>query len=138
MSYYVESKVKNDKPDCFGNDDEYIETSSACRGCGFRQECSKQIQEKAKQPVTYYRPRAVSSAYAPSSSATTTTTRPVVSTQRTGIIKASEVDFNFDKPVLKQFGTYLAYDIAQVTTERVHSLILAARENYRKQVVDEE
>lgn len=145
MSYYNKS---SDKPDCFANDSEFNERSSACSGCGFRHECSKAIDEKARNNnMSYYtRPRAASPSPAPATSNYVSTGVPVrpataqapVAAQRGGVIRAADVDFNFNKPIFGQFTTYLVHDIAQVTTERVHSLIVASRENYRHKVMSDE
>lgn len=141
MSYYVQNKSSDGKPDCFGDDNEYVETSSGCRGCGFRLECAKQIEQKARQPMSYYRPRAAATAPTTATTQAGVAYRPAVpaaTVPRSNVIRASEVDFNFNKPILKQFTTYLTYDIAQVTTERVHSLIVAAREDYKQRVMGDE
>jgi hypothetical protein len=135
MSYYGTST----KPECFADDDEYDDRTAACRGCGFRQECANALEQRAKKEsnVSYYtRPRATTSASTSTSSEPVRTYSTV--TKSSGIIKAADVDFNFNKPILNQFTTYLSYDIAQVTTERVHSLITAARENYKRKVMQDE
>jgi len=143
MSYYTKS---SDKPDCFANDSEFNERSSACSGCGFRHECSKAIDEKARNNVSYYtRPRAAAPTTPASNYVSTgvpirpsTTAAVPVASQRGGVIRAADVDFNFNKPIFGQFTTYLVHDIAQVTTERIHSLIVASRENYRHKVMSDE
>jgi hypothetical protein len=136
MSYYG---GPSEKPDCFADDSEYDERSSGCRGCGFRLECAKALEEKAK--MSYYRQRpsaTTTTTYSTSTTPARTTTyqtAPTASTQKNGVIRAADVDFNFNKPLFKQFTSYLALDIAQVTTERLHSFITASRENYRQSVM---
>lgn len=137
------------KPHCFGNDDYYNETSRQCSGCNYRQSCALALQEKGKQQevseVNYYRPRTASNS-TPTTGTTTSTSSGTSSTytanysannsnnnasNRPVVMRGSTDDFNFDKPLGRQFATYLAYDIAQVSTERLHSFIVASKENYR-------
>lgn len=141
-SYYNNTN----KPHCFGNDDYYNETSRQCSGCNYRQSCAIALQEKGKQQevseVNYYRPRTATNS-TPTTSGTSTTSSSTASSYTTGytannntsnrpvVMRGSTDDFNFDKPLGRQFTTYLAYDIAQVSTERLHSFIVASKENYR-------
>jgi hypothetical protein len=142
-SYYNNTN----KPHCFGNDDYYNETSRQCSGCNYRQSCAIALQEKGKQQevseVNYYRPRtATNSTSTSSTTSTTSSSTPSASytsnytannntSNRPVVMRGSTDDFNFDKPLGRQFATYLAYDIAQVSTERLHSFIVASKENYR-------
>lgn len=142
-SYYNNTN----KPHCFGNDDYYNETSRQCSGCNYRQSCAIALQEKGKQQevseVNYYRPRtATNSTPTNSTTSTTSGSTPAASytsnyiannntSNRPVVMRGSTDDFNFDKPLGRQFATYLAYDIAQVSTERLHSFIVASKENYR-------
>lgn len=142
-SYYNNTN----KPHCFGNDDYYNETSRQCSGCNYRQSCAIALQEKGKQQevseVNYYRPRTATNS-TPTNSTTSTTSGSTPSASYTSnytannntsnrpvVMRGSTDDFNFDKPLGRQFATYLAYDIAQVSTERLHSFIVASKENYR-------
>lgn len=140
-SYYNNTN----KPHCFGDDSFYNETSRQCTGCGYRQACASILQEKGKQEqvsdqANYYRPRSSTNGQ----TTTTTTPQSISSTTQTYsqsysnnnsnrpvIMRGSTDDFNFDKPLGRQFATYLAYDVAQVATERLHSFIVASKENYR-------
>lgn len=142
-SYYNNTN----KPHCFGNDDYYNETSRQCSGCNYRQSCAIALQEKGKQQevseVNYYRPRTATNS-TPTNSTTSTTSGSTSAASYTSnytannntsnrpvVMRGSTDDFNFDKPLGRQFATYLAYDIAQVSTERLHSFIVASKENYR-------
>lgn len=141
-SYYNNTN----KPHCFGNDDYYNETSRQCSGCNYRQSCAIALQEKGKQQevseVNYYRPRTSTNSTSTSTTSTTSSSTPASSytsnytannnmSNRPVVMRGSTDDFNFDKPLGRQFATYLAYDIAQVSTERLHSFIVASKENYR-------
>jgi hypothetical protein len=141
-SYYNNTN----KPHCFGNDDYYNETSRQCSGCNYRQSCAIALQEKGKQQevseVNYYRPRTATNSTSTGTTSTTSSSTPASSytsnytannntSNRPVVMRGSTDDFNFDKPLGRQFATYLAYDIAQVSTERLHSFIVASKENYR-------
>ena len=95
MSYYVESKVKNDKPDCFGDDDEYNQRmeqgpfAAACETQFVRlasAETADEVVRKAfylaklnSKPVMLSAPRSISRPRM----RTTSATRSVASTCRT-------------------------------------------------------
>lgn len=144
----------SNKPHCFADDDYYSDTSSSCKGCGYRQLCANQISTQASTRITerntpqvsnevnYYRPRSApttttsTSPYTTSSQVATSAPSSAYTTQnnynKPVVMRSNTGDFNFQRDDLgRQFTTYLMYDMAEVATERLHSFIVASKENYR-------
>lgn len=128
-SYYSSRR----EPDCFGDSNEYSETSSHCRACPYSADCAEAIQESintvalrnARSVVT---PRKYNS-YTTSSS-TSSTTRPT--NGGNAIIKP--VKFNHNRPLVGQYITYVGYDVAEAMATRAVDLVRSCRNEYEREL----
>jgi hypothetical protein len=125
------------RPDCYGDSDEYSETSSHCRTCPFVADCSEAIDKSINQqairsanmvtPRKYYTSSSTSSSSSPSKSLTKTTSS-------NGNALMRPVKFNHSKPLAAQYATYVGYDVAEAMASRAVDLVRSCRNEYEREL----
>ena len=118
------------KPSCYGDSDEYSDTSSYCRACPFAADCreviEKSINKVAIRSAQVVTPRKYSNY------TSTTSSKPQTTHSGNAIIKP--VKFNHNKPIASQYITYVGYDVAEAMASRAVDLVRSCRSEYEREL----
>lgn len=140
---------QNSKPACYADPDHFNEYGTDCSLCPARVSCEAQIvnlhsapthnvphmpkrlehkkEEGEKKKMVW---RNTNTPYR-----TSTTQQKVVSKPASQMMRP--VKFNLDKPVVKQYVTYVAFDAAESATTRATELIQQMRTSYEEDLNSE-
>ncbi len=124
------------KPHCYGDSDEYSDTSSYCRACPFAADCREVLEVQINQvAIRSYKEATMPNVrkYSNYSSSTPTYTKSTTSSSSgTALIKP--VKFNHNKPLAAQYITYVGYDVAEAMASRAVDLVRSCRNQYESEL----
>ena len=138
-----ETAVKPTKPACYADPDHFNEYGSDCSVCPARVSCENQIVNLHSTPTQNVPHMPKRLEYKKEGKKMSTTWRSSyrssssTATSRTAVKPASQmlrpVTFNTNKPLVKQYVTYVAFDTAEAATTRATELIQQLRDAYEQE-----
>lgn len=127
--------TRSQAPHCFGQDDEYNETSSYCRTCSWAMQCRTKISNSInKISIREARDMKTSTNSWASRGSSQLTKTNARTTTTGGNTLIRPVKFNHQKPLVGQYATYVMYDAAESMATRAVDLIRSCREEYEKEL----
>jgi hypothetical protein len=117
--------MSNKKPDCFGDDTQYAETSRICNGCGWRWDCKREVNAGVNRPAAW---GSTPTRRTSQTNATNGSLEPI--TVGKAMLAAGHSPYNHGKELAPQFFKYLGYSVMEVTLEEGLNLVRSARTHY--------
>ena len=128
----VSRSYSYDKPVCFGDSDEYSETSSHCRTCPYSSDCADAIRSSINKVAI----RSAKPVVTPRKYYTSTTSSSTKVATKAGNAMIRPVKFNHEKPLASQYITYVGYDVAEAVASRAVDLVRSCRDEYERELFD--
>jgi hypothetical protein len=120
------------KPQCYGDSDEYSDTSSYCRACPFAADCREALEDQINKVAIRSAKVPNVRKYSNYSSSTPTTYAKSTTSSSNAIIRP--VKFNHNKPLATQYITYVGYDVAEAMASRAVDLVRSCRAQYENEL----